>query len=366
MMKRLLAFLLAILVSVFLIACGSSTVSSDDTNPLSQGKKVTLNVDEFESLLQQLPVSIKATNYTVQDAEHKTLYPDMLQVILENNTSADIKNAIVAFVAWDVNNLPVKIKGSIDFSDGSYIKLVNYADINMVPNSTYGENSGFEIDETCGISTFKALVVSCETFNGDTWENPYYNDWCKLYEGVKYSNDLTVNVRLKDDVDLETNKQNTTKDDKDIDEIGITESDLAAQIETQEFRVVSTKYVVQHEEYKSLYPDVLQVILENNTSFDIKNAVVAFVAWDANNLPVKIKGSIDFSDGSYIALVNYNDINMIPNSTYGESSGYEIAQTCNISDFKAIVVSYETFEGDTWKNPLFGEWRKLYEGVKLP
>ena len=109
----------------------------------------------------------------------------MLQAVIQNNTSSDVKNAVVAFVAWDKNDLPVKIKGSIDFSDGAYIKKVNYNDINMIPNSTFGESSGFEIDESCDINSFKAIVVSFETFEGETWVNPLFEDWCKLYEGVK-------------------------------------------------------------------------------------------------------------------------------------------------------------------------------------
>lgn len=109
----------------------------------------------------------------------------MLQAILYNGTNLDIKNAVVAFVAWDKNNLPVKIKGSSDFSDGAYIREVNFSDINMVPNSTFGDGQGYAIDENCGINSFKAIVVSYEAFDGTTWQNPLYQDWCKLYEGIK-------------------------------------------------------------------------------------------------------------------------------------------------------------------------------------
>lgn len=327
--------------------------------PTTASETRTLSVDEFENLLSQMPVHVISTKYTVQDEQYKSLYPDILQAVLQNDTSYDIKNAVVAFVAWDKNNLPVKIKGTIDFSDGAYIKQVNYSDINLVPGSTYGETSGYQIDETCGIQTFKAVVVSFETFDSDIWENPYYDEWCKLYEGVKYTDDLKIDVAIED-AGFEPTAQNADQGDSNI-----MEDELVAEIESQEFRVISTKYVVQDTKYKSLYPDMLQAVLQNDTSYDIKNAVVAFVAWDKNNLPVKIKGSIDFSDGSYIKLVNYNDINMIPGATYGESSGYEVDDACGIQTFKAVVVSYETFDGVTWQNPLYDDWCKLYEGVKL-
>lgn len=143
------------------------------------------------------------------------------------------------------------------------------------------------------------------------------------------------------------------------------ENSLINQISNQDVRVISTDYTVQDERYKSLYPDLLKAIIVNNTSYDIRDAVVAFVAWDNNNLPVKIKGRYDMT-GSYIKRVNYSDINLVPGSTYGENEGLGLDDDCdNISTFKAIIVSYETFDGIKWSNPLYSSWCKLYEGVKL-
>ena len=118
-----------------------------------------LTVTEFETLLSELPVVITSTRYVVQDEKYKSLYPDMLQAVIQNNTTADIKNAVIAFVAWDENNLPVKIKGSIDFSGGAYIKQVNYGDINLAAGKSYGNSSGFSVDEECGIKQFKAIII---------------------------------------------------------------------------------------------------------------------------------------------------------------------------------------------------------------
>ncbi len=53
--------------------------------------------------------------------------------------------AVVAYVAWDENNLPVKIEGDMDFNGGSYVKEVNFDGINLVPGGTFGENSGYSI-----------------------------------------------------------------------------------------------------------------------------------------------------------------------------------------------------------------------------
>lgn len=48
-----------------------------------------------------------------------------------------------------------------------------------------GEDSGYSLSEKCKIDTFKAIAVSYETFDGETWENPYYKEFCSLYEGQR-------------------------------------------------------------------------------------------------------------------------------------------------------------------------------------
>lgn len=160
-------------------------IESETLIETNSSKIQSMNIQEFDDLLSTQRVRVTSTNYVVQDEKYKSLYPDMLQAVIQNDTQYDIKNAVVAFVAWDANNLPVKIKGSVDFSDGSYIKLVNYNDINLIPGDSFGSDSGFSVDEECGIKTFKAIVVSYEAFTGETWENPLYDEWCKFYEGVK-------------------------------------------------------------------------------------------------------------------------------------------------------------------------------------
>lgn len=198
-MKKVLCLLLAMVIGISLVACGGQSkstnnsinkVQTSNTENADTNKKETkkeLTAEELETQLSEQELKITSTKYSVQDEQYKSLYPDMMQVILQNDTPYDIKNAVIAFVAWDKNNLPVKIKGSIDFSDGSYIKQVNYTDINLIPGGTFGDSYGFEVDASCGIESFKAIVVSYEAFTGEKWDNPLFKDWCKLYEGVKLS-----------------------------------------------------------------------------------------------------------------------------------------------------------------------------------
>lgn len=142
-------------------------------------------------------------------------------------------------------------------------------------------------------------------------------------------------------------------------------AELEAAIAKQEVHVTSVKYVVQHEEYKALYPDLMQAVFKNGSNLDLKNVVVAFAAWDANNLPLKIKGQYDFGDTYYVKKCNFNDINLIPGKSYGSDSGLALdSKMSGVEKIKAIVVSYESFDGDTWENPLYEAWLALYEGKR--
>lgn len=205
--KFLIPFASMIVGTVFFMGCTSSksnnsndniTSSSSTTSDKNVNEKVvqTMGIDEFEKLLSEQPLYISSTEYVVQSEESKVLFPDMLQAIITSNSTEDIKDAVVAFVAWDNNNLPVKIQTQFDFSGGSYIKQVSYKDINLVNGASYGENGGYTLDENSNISKFKAIVVSYETFDSNIWENPYYENFKTTYEGKKYSDDMKLEVKI--------------------------------------------------------------------------------------------------------------------------------------------------------------------------
>ena len=157
---------------------------------------VSMTPDLFDKLIAGQALAVTSTKYVVQNARFKSLYPDMLQAILKNNTASDIKDAVVAFVAWDKNNLPVKIKSHLSYRDEAYVQLVNSSDMNLVPRASYGRKKGYAIDEDCNIKKFKAIVVSYETFDGETWMNPYYYEWRTLYEGKRFDSGMSIDVRM--------------------------------------------------------------------------------------------------------------------------------------------------------------------------
>lgn len=142
--------------------------------------------------------------------------------------------------------------------------------------------------------------------------------------------------------------------------------ELEAELKKQPMYVVSTDYVVQSDDYKSLYPDMLNAVIKNVSGKEVKNAKIAFAAWDKNGLPVKILGQFDFDDGNYISQVDFGDVNMVDGDTYGKDSGLALSENCkNIKTVKAIVLEYTDFDGNNWQNPYYENWKSLYENQKL-
>ena len=57
------------------------------------------SAEELEASLAGQPVFVSSTKYVVQDERYKSLYPDMLQAVIQNNSEEDIRDAVVAYVA---------------------------------------------------------------------------------------------------------------------------------------------------------------------------------------------------------------------------------------------------------------------------
>lgn len=177
----------------------TTTIEETTTTETTISRIVTVNSEELDALLAKQPIYVSKTKYLVQDKEYKALYPDMLQAIVTNNSEDDIKNAVVVFVAWDENNLPVKIRGEFDYS-GDYLKGCNFSDINLVPGKSYGKDGGMSLDTGLNIKKFKAIVREYETFEGKKWTNPYYDAWVSMYGGgKKLKDDITVDCYLADE-----------------------------------------------------------------------------------------------------------------------------------------------------------------------
>lgn len=138
---------------------------------------------------------------------------------------------------------------------------------------------------------------------------------------------------------------------------------LEAEIQKQPVFVYSTRYEVQDDNYKCLYPDILIANVKNASGTSIKKVTVAFVGWDSNNFPVKV-GSRNRQ--SYVSLADFDDVNLVDGATYNDTGlGLDCVEDSQIATFKAIVESYEDFNGTKWENPLYENWREIYENKQL-
>ena len=131
------------------------------------------------------PLEILDSKIIVQDDSLKSLYPDLYSVTVKNNSDVDIKDYEVALLAWDDNGLPVKIISNLDFSDGSYRKILVASDVNLVPGATYGENSGLELDDGLTLETLQPVILSFTDFDDHKTENINAEPFLKAIEGKK-------------------------------------------------------------------------------------------------------------------------------------------------------------------------------------
>ncbi len=148
--------------------------------------ELNMTPQELDSLFATQPLTITGTEYYIQDEYYKSLYPDLLMVTLKNNSEEDIRDARIGFVAWDSNGLPVGIIYQYSNS-AEYMVEAEFPGINLVPEQSTGGEDGLSLDEQCdNIATFKAIVVSYNTFGGVKWENPYIDAFRALYENKKF------------------------------------------------------------------------------------------------------------------------------------------------------------------------------------
>lgn len=184
-------------------------------------------------------------------------------------------------------------------------------------------------------------------------------------EADSQSDEELISKEQTEELDEKSEDSNESNKDFEDEKVSLTEKELKEKLKENPLKVIDKDYIVQDEEHNSLYPDLLQAIIENQSGEDIKDAEIAFVAWDKNGLPLKIKASFELNDGAYVYSGYANDINLVDGETYGESSGFELAEEMDqIEHFEAIVVSYETFDDEEWENEFFDDFQELYEGEK--
>lgn len=145
----------------------------------------------------------------------------------------------------------------------------------------------------------------------------------------------------------------------------LTASEVEAQLAEQSVKVISTEYIIQDDRLKNLYPDFMAATVENKSGKTIKNLSIGYIAWDENSLPVKISAK-GVANSYYYVEIDAENANILDGETWAEK-GVEISGTTksDISQFKAIVVSYTDYDGNKWENPLLKDWQTVYENKPL-
>ncbi|MBI5975055.1 hypothetical protein HHH54_05505 [Staphylococcus sp. H16/1A] len=145
----------------------------------------------------------------------------------------------------------------------------------------------------------------------------------------------------------------------------VTPESLEKQLDAQEVVIQDAYFTVQHPEYKSLYPDLIQTVVQNNSSDDIKKIVIGVVAWDNNGLPISIPVQYSFGKEGTFEMVKDEKANIISGGTYGSDMGIELDKDHNVHAFKTIIVEYEDYDGNTWHTPELYHFKSVYEDKRL-
>lgn len=333
-MKKLTIIVFCIFVLLGLCACNNSNTELENL------KK------EIETLKQENETLQNSQNNNISNENTKNDKLDNNNIpITPDNQKENILSAIWDFVQPEIAE-KLKQPETAEFTDISKVKFFE------ISKNTYEVLGAIK-----GQNALGNLISNnfCVTVIVDSKGQPTMVNNVEFLSDINFEERISLNEQI-----LERIASGKTY---------LTADELAEETIKQPLYVKETKYLDSNTfSYSS--SSMLQAVLYNNSNVPIKSAVVAFSAWDKNNLPIKIKGYISISDDSYFSKINYSSINLMPGETYkgkdgGTYYGMQVDKDIQVSLLKAIVISYEDFDGNTWDNPLVLDFKQLYEEKRL-
>lgn len=349
-MKKFLVLILALIMSFSVFGCEEEV------------KKIGLN--DFEKLIDEQPLKIVKSELLVQfsNTANKRLNPDMMSVIFQNQTDKVIDYVKVAFVAWDKNGEPVKIKSPGD--EKAYdIKAVEYKSLNLQSGRYFGKGFGIELAQDHNIASFRAIIASFKTKDGTFWENPYLEVFRKIFAGKQFDKNVKFECQRK-----ENNFKKLSK--SELEKTVLDEAALNDKLATLLVNIVSSEYIVTGED-KHVNPDVIKTTFKNIGEKEISSVRLAIFGFDENGKAVLIReAGDDASKGNYLSIVEYTTAGFMKDTVFGEKDLYQVDEACGIKYVKAVLKSYTDIDGNIVENPYFVDACLIYEGgqidVKLP
>lgn len=196
--------------------------------------------------------------------------------------------------------------------------------------------------------------------NSDNFRKSAFNEIDKFVSNNDY---ISANNKLEELKQIFNDKEITEK----ITEIKekVKEQQIQEYKNNQEVTVESARIYVQHPNYKSLYPDSIEVIIKNNTNKTIKNYSISILAYDSNNYPLKVQTQYNFGRATYEFIGLAENANIIAGATGGKDYGWALEEEHKISKLLALVKEVEYYDGSKWENPYYEYWLEQHKEKPL-